>query len=138
MEVNADRDASRIRDLVRRQVDKRQEQARECPEAPGTPIREIASRYDVRNLRAADMDSLSQELYSIGAIGFQDRALLSLQGTDLPDQQLRDYIEIWQETVCRHESFGVNRQAVQRAERLLKILLHIDQLHRASGQAISA
>ncbi len=133
MDVSSQQQAAEIRAGVRENHRSHKARRDGAADRKDTSVREIASRYDLRCLRAGEMEDFSQELYQIGAIGFQDRALLSLQGSDLPDQQPRDYIQIWEDTVQRHVGFNVNRHAVERARRIHRMLLQIEQLR--DGQA---
>jgi hypothetical protein len=138
MDVSSQQQAADIRAGVRANHRSRVSRPDEQAGRQEASVREIACRYDLRGLRAGEMEALSQELYQVGAIGFQDRALLSLQGSDLPDQQPRDYIQIWEDTVQRHVGFGVNRHAVERARRIHQMLVQIEQLGRDRARPAEA
>ncbi len=97
-------------------------QVRASSDRDGAALKEIASRYDVKALRLDEVDSLCQELYCGGWIGYQDQALLALPGRDLPrSSQTCDYLSTWEQLIDAHEHSG-RQEPLRHAKRILTIL----------------
>jgi hypothetical protein len=93
-------------------------------------LSEIAARYDVTNISPQEMDSLCQELYSGGWIGFGDQALLSLPGRTGDTTLSRNYLQAWQRVIDAQPADSSPRQSepLRRARRILTILSNLAEL----------
>lgn len=103
-------------------------QNRASSDLDGAALKEIATRYDVNALRLDEIDSLCQELYIGGWIGYQDQALLALPARNLPgSSQPCDYLSTWEQLIDAQEHSG-RQEPLRRAKRILTILSNLAAL----------
>lgn len=109
-------------------------------------LADIAKKYDVRNMSPREMAAMSQELYQVGSISFQDHALLSFQPELGPEYSKtltgcpgkpdtpRDFMAQWNTQLKVHKKSG-DTAFIRNDERILNLFGNLASLQESAAPA---
>ena len=107
------------------------------PLSPSTPLHDVASKYDVRNMSTDDVSSMAEALYRSGEISVYDKLFIQ-RGALFEDMGLpntitkadglgnRDWIVEFEKQLEAAEKYDAPRDSVQQLQNALNLFNRID------------
>jgi hypothetical protein len=107
-----------------------------------SPLSDVVGKIDIHNMSPRQMTGLGQDLYTAGAISFEDYSLLAFQPELRPDfdrtigaltgeraapDRPRDFVELWSERTDFERRHNPHRpDLIEQSERIALVLLQIE------------
>ncbi len=109
-------------------------------------MRDVASRYDLRNITAKDTAQLSQGLYDGGAISLKHHAFLSFQpalnpeyndtigsisGVTLTGDEPKDLVAFWENDLAYKQGSGASELIINNTREIVDLVRKLDSLSKS-------